>query len=403
LIDLCIHFHKPYHLSSVLTVKPLQSASGTSQAVYLYTIYLYSTTLYKRALSIRQERALLCAKLRFVQTKTRHCGGKDMQRRKIGALEVSAVGLGCMSMSQAYGTADRAESERALHRALDIGYTFLDTASTYGLGHNETLIGEVLKTRRHEFTLASKCGIIMKDGKRDVDCTPANIKATCEQSLRRLQTEVIDLYYLHRLDRNVAIEESVGALADLVRAGKIRHIGLSEVSSVTLRRAHREHPICAVQSEYSLWTRNPEYKILDCCRELGTGFVPFSPLGRGFLSGVITDMTKLEPDDMRQSMPRFMGENFTDNLAMVRGLQDVARANQCSIAQLALAWVMAQDQNFVPIPGTRHVRYVEENAAAADLRLSQEDLRRIGEIVDHRRVKGERYAPSQMISLDPDQ
>ena len=316
---------------------------------------------------------------------------------------MSALGLGCMSMSQSYGTADRAESERTLHRALDIGYTFLDTASLYGLGHNETLIGEALKSRRHEFTLASKCGILIRDGKRAVDGTPTSIKSTCEASLRRLQTDVIDLYYLHRLDSNVPIEESVGALSDLVRAGKIRHIGLSEVSSVTLRRAHREHPICAVQSEYSLWTRNPEHKVFDCCRELGIGFVPFSPLGRGFLTGVITDIQELEPDDMRQTMPRFMGENFVSNLRMVQELQEIADVYRCSIAQLAIAWVLAQDDNFVPIPGTKHIRYVEENAAAEQLQISMADLRRIGTTVDATKVLGDRYAPSQMISLDPDE
>ena len=316
---------------------------------------------------------------------------------------MSALGLGCMSMSQSYGTADRAESERALQRALDIGYTFLDTASLYGLGHNETVIGEVLKSRRHEFTLASKCGILIRDGKRAVDGTPASIKSTCEASLRRLQTDFIDLYYLHRLDSNVPSEESVGALSDLVRAGKIRHIGLSEVSSVTLRRAHREHPICAVQSEYSLWTRNPEHKVFDCCRELGIGFVSFSPLGRGFLTGVITDMQELEPDDMRQTMPRFMGENFVSNLRMVQELQEIADVYRCSIAQLAIAWVLAQDDNFVPIPGTKHVRYVEENAAAEQLQIGMADLRRIGTTVDATKVLGDRYAPSQMISLDPDE
>lgn len=197
-----------------------------------------------------------------------------MQKRQLGPLQVSALGLGCMSMSQSYGQADRAESERALHSALDLGYTFLDTASLYGLGHNEELIGNVLGGRRHEFVLASKCGISARDGKRVVDCSPASVKKTCEESLQRLNTEVIDLYYLHRRDFNVPIEESVGALADFVRAGKIRYIGLSECSSETIRRAHREHPICAVQSEYSLWTRDPEYKVFDTCRELGIGFVP---------------------------------------------------------------------------------------------------------------------------------
>jgi len=248
-----------------------------------------------------------------------------METRQLGPLQVSALGLGCMSMSQSYGVADRTESERCLHRALDVGYTFLDTASLYGLGHNETLIGEVLGSRRQEFILASKCGIINKDGKRAVDCTPANIRKTLDASLRRLQTDMIDLYYLHRRDFNVPIEESVGALAEGVQAGKIRYIGLSECSATTIRRAHREHPICAVQSEYSLWTRDPENKVLDCCRELGIGFVPFSPLGRAFLAGVIRDMSTLDDDDMRQTMPRFRGGNLTHNLGLLNELEAIAR------------------------------------------------------------------------------
>jgi len=326
-----------------------------------------------------------------------------MKTRQLGPLRVSALGLGCMSMSQSYGEADRAESVRALHRALDLGYTFLDTASLYGMGHNEELIGATLAGRRQEFILASKCGISSRDGKRVVDCSPAAVKATCEQSLRRLKTDVIDLYYLHRRDFNVPIEESVGALADFVRAGKIRTIGLSECSSETIRRAHREHPICAVQSEYSLWTRDPEYRVLDTCRELGIGFVPFSPLGRAFLTGRIRDMAQLEANDMRQTMPRFCGDNFTHNLALVDRLAQLARDNGCTTAQLALAWVLAQDENFVPIPGTKHVQYVEENAVAATLEIPPEQLRAAGEIFTSQQVLGDRYASAQMISLDPDQ
>ena len=325
-----------------------------------------------------------------------------MKTRRLGELEVSALGLGCMSMSQSYGEADREESERTLHRALDLGYTFLDTASLYGLGHNETLIGEVLRSRRDEFVLASKCGIVNRDGKRAVDCTPENVKKTCEESLRRLNTDMIDLYYLHRRDFNVPIEESVGALADLAKAGKIRHIGLSECSSVTIRRAHTEHPICAVQSEYSLWTRDPEYKVLDCCRELGIGFVPFSPLGRAFLTGGVRDMSKLGTDDMRQTMPRFIGDNFQHNLDLLQQLVEIANNYHCTLAQLSLAWVLAQDPNFVPIPGTKHVCYVEENAAAADLQINAEDLQRAGDIFQQGAVLGDRYAQSHMISLDAD-
>ncbi|GJM13553.1 MAG: aldo/keto reductase [Pseudohongiella sp.] len=326
-----------------------------------------------------------------------------METRQLGELRVSALGLGCMSMSQSYGEANRQESERALHRALDIGYTFLDTASLYGLGHNESLIGEVLPARRNEFILASKCGIVNRAGKRAVDCTPANVKKTCEESLRRLNTDVIDLYYLHRRDFDVPIEESVGALADFVSAGKIRYIGLSECSSTTIRKAHAEHPICAVQSEYSLWSREPENKVFDCCKELGIGFVPFSPLGRAFLTGVITDMSDLDDDDMRQSMPRFQDENFQKNLAQLADLREIAASNSCTMAQLALAWVLAQDPNFVPIPGTKHVKYVEENAQAAEISLSEADLARTSEIFADGSVRGDRYAKSHMISLDPDE
>lgn len=325
-----------------------------------------------------------------------------MDTRQLGELQVSALGLGCMSMSQSYGEANRQESERTLHRALDIGYTFLDTASLYGLGHNETLIGEVLAARRNEFILASKCGIVDRDGKRAVDCRPENVKKTCEESLRRLNTDVIDLYYLHRRDFDVPIEESVGALADFVSAGKIRYIGLSECSSMTIRKAHAEHPICAVQSEYSLWSREPEYKVFDCCKELGIGFVPFSPLGRAFLAGVITDMSALGDDDMRQTMPRFLGDNFQQNLKQLTDLREIAAANSCTMAQLALAWVLAQDSNFVPIPGTKHVKFVEENAQAAELQISAEDLARVGEVFGGDSVCGDRYAKSHMISLDPD-
>ena len=325
-----------------------------------------------------------------------------MQKRKLGSLEVSAIGLGCMSMSQAYGKPDRAESERVLVRALEVGYTFLDTASVYGLGHNETLIGEVLKSRRNEFVLASKCGIVVKDGKRGVDCRPETVRATCEESLKRLQTEVIDLYYLHRKDPAVPIEDSVGELARLKAEGKIRHLGLSEVSSTTLRRACDEHQITAVQSEYSLWTRDPEQKVLGVCEELGVGFVPFSPLGRAFLSGRVLDASQLEEGDMRLGMPRFQGENFESNLAMLAEFKDLAVGNNCTPSQLALAWVLSQGEFLVPIPGTKHVTYLEENARAADLDISADDLKRAGEIINADTVTGDRYARSQMISLDPE-
>jgi hypothetical protein len=326
-----------------------------------------------------------------------------MQTRKLGELEVSAIGLGCMSMSQAYGKPDRAESERTLGRALDVGVRFLDTASVYGLGHNETLLGEVLKPRRHEFVLASKCGIIVDDkGRRGVDGSPASIKRTCEESLKRLQTDVVDLYYLHRRDHNVPIEESAGALGELVAEGKIRHIGLSEVSSVTLRKAHAEHPVTAVQSEYSLWTRDPEHKVLAACEELGVGFVPFSPLGRAFLAGAVTSLDDLEEHDMRRGMPRFQEENLEQNLVLLKEFGALAAEVECSMAQLALAWVLAQGDTLVPIPGTKHVRFVEENAAAAGISLSDAHLARAGEILNTETVSGPRYSKAGMISLDPE-
>jgi aryl-alcohol dehydrogenase-like predicted oxidoreductase len=327
-----------------------------------------------------------------------------MQTRQLGELTVSAIGLGCMGMSQAYGTPDRSESARVLHRSLDLGCTFLDTACIYGMGHNETLIGEVLKNRRWEYKLATKGGIFVdKNGGRGVDCSPKSIKRVCEESLKRLQTNMIDLYYLHRRDHNVPIEDSVGALAELVAEGKIRYIGLSEVSSSTLRRAHSVHPISAVQSEYSLWTRDPEYKVLQTCAELGIGFVPFSPLGRGFLSGKVIEMATLEASDMRQSMPRFQGRSFQHNLKLLKTLSEIAENNGCTMAQLSLAWLMAQENALVPIPGTKHIKYVEENAAAAELTISETDLNTLDQLINSDTIYGQRYASSQMISLDPEE
>ena len=328
-----------------------------------------------------------------------------MRTRKLGPFEVSSIGLGCMSMSHGYGTPDPEEAERALLRALDVGYTFLDTASIYGVGHNEKLIGRVLGDRRDRFVLASKCGITVdtETGRRGVDGRPEAIKATCEKSLAHLRTDVIDLYYLHRRDHDVPIEESVGALADLVAEGKIRTVGLSEVSSKTLRRAHAVHPITAVQSEYSLWTRDPEHRVLAACEELGVGFVPFSPLGRAFLTGRVRSTEQLEEIDMRRNMPRFMGEDFTHNLALLDDFAALAERNGCTMGQLALAWVLAQGESLVPIPGTRHVAFVEENAAAAELEIPEEDLQRAGQLIGPETVRGGRYAPWQKISLDPEE
>lgn len=326
-----------------------------------------------------------------------------MKKRKIGELEVNPIGLGCMSMSFGYGRPDADEAERALLRSLDVGYDFLDTASAYGLGHNEKLIGRVLKGRRDEFTLASKCGIMVNDdGTRRVDCTPENIRKTCEESLRNLQTDMIDLYYLHRRDHNVPIEESVGTVADLIREGKIRYLGLSEVSSVTLRRAYAEHRVSVLQSEYSLWTRNPEGKVFDACAELGIGFVPYSPLGRAFLCGGLSAESEYEDFDIRKHMPRFLGDAAKHNLGLVKELQSIAADNGCTAAQLSLAWVLAQDANFVPIPGTKHTRYVEENIAAAELNIAPADLQRAGDIFAGDAVQGPRFHPDFDVSPDPE-
>lgn len=327
-----------------------------------------------------------------------------METRRLGELNVSAIGLGCMNMSFGYGKPDPQECERALQQALDVGYTFLDTASAYGMGHNEKLIGRVLGAQRNKFVLASKCGIKIDDkGGRYVDCTPENVRRSCEQSLGNLQTDCIDLYYLHRLDQNVPIEDSVGELSRLVEEGKIRCIGLSEMSTKTLRRAHAVHPVTAVQSEYSLWTRDPEYKMLDACSELGIGFVPFSPLGRGFLTGVIHANTAYDDMDMRRFMPRFLGDNLHANLQLLASLKQLAQRNKCTVAQFALAWLLAQgDKNMVPIPGTKHVDYVIENAGASEVKISCEDLQAARELFDGDAVKGPRYAPEFEISLDPE-
>lgn len=323
-----------------------------------------------------------------------------MHTRKVGEFEVSAIGLGCMSLSRAYGSPPPRElAEAVLKGALDAGYTFFDTAAVYGIGHNEALIGEVLKDRRGDFVLASKCGLTVGD-ERQLNGEPANLKDTCERSLRRLQTEVIDLYYLHRWDRRVPIEDSVGALADLVREGKIRAIGLSEVSAATLRRAHAVHPITALQTEYSPWTRNPEIAVLDACRELGVAFVAFSPVGRGFLAGGVRDPSQLEPSDFRTGMPRFQGENFARNLELLAGFEAIARDAGCTPAQLCLAWLLAKDPNVVPIPGTSRPEHMRENAAAAEIRLSDETVAAVDELVNERTVAGPRYNGAMQASVD---
>lgn len=327
-----------------------------------------------------------------------------MRSATLGDLQVSAIGLGCMGMSQAYGEADPAEAERTLHRALDIGVTFLDTANAYGLGHNESLIGRVLKERRREMVLATKFGIVRRDdGSRGIDGHPDRVAARCDESLARLGTDVIDLYYLHRLDPGVPIEDTVGAMARLVEAGKVRHLGLSEVSARTLRRAVAVHPIAAVQSEYSLWTRDPEPHVLPACRELGVGFVPFSPLGRAMLTGAIDTAEAVSgKGDMRRTMPRFQGDNLAHNLELVTALRRLAERRGCTPGQLALAWLLAQGDDIAPIPGTKRVRYLEENAAAADLDLDAAELAGIDALFSRDNIAGERYAPAGMRSLDRD-
>ena len=324
-----------------------------------------------------------------------------MHKRTLGPFQVSALGLGCMSMSQSYGTPDPVEAERVLTNALDLGYTMIDTAALYGFGHNETLVGRVMEDRRDEFILASKGGLFQdEDGKREINGRPEALKRHCEGSLTRLRTSVIDLYYLHRKDPDVPIEESIGALAELLAQGKIRTIGLSEMSSINVRKAHAEYPITAVQSEYSLWTRNPENKVLPACRELGIRFVAFSPLARAFLTGKLRDMSELEERDLRHTMPRFQGDNFTANLELLDGFSVIAEENNCTMAQLALAWLLAQGPDIFAIPGTKHLACATENAGGGDLNLSPQDVDRLDELINPGTVAGKRYNEAVNASMD---
>ncbi len=327
-----------------------------------------------------------------------------MRRTRLGELEVSVLGLGCMSMSQSYGEADPVESERTLYAALDAGVTFLDTANAYGNGHNENLLGRVLAARREAFVLATKFGIVRHaDGTRGVDGHPDRVAARCEESLARLGTDHIDLYYLHRRDPQVPIEDTVGAMARLVEAGKVRCLGLSEISAATLRRAHAVHPITAVQSEYSLWTRDPERHVLPACRELGIGFVPFSPLGRAMLTGRLADGDALPDSDLRATMPRFRGANFRANLALVRRLEAFAAERDATAAQVALAWLLAKGPGIAPIPGTKHSAWLAENLGAAALTLSDGDLAFLDALFAPEKIAGERYPPALMKSIDRDE
>ncbi|MBX9611829.1 MAG: aldo/keto reductase [Burkholderiales bacterium] len=330
-----------------------------------------------------------------------------MQTRQLGEFKVSAIGLGCMNLSHAYGSPPTFEvAERLLLSALDAGVTLFDTAALYGFGANETLVGKVLKPHRQKFTLASKCGMqgvdVAGDGKlvRVIDGRPETIKKTCEDSLRRLQTDVIDLYYLHRWDKRVPIEDSVGALSDLVRKGHIRSIGLSEVSATTLRKAHAVHPIAAVQTEYSLWTRNPEIAVLDACHALGVAFVAFSPVARAFLCGTLTDVGTLDAKDIRRGMPRFAPDHYAANLKLLPGYRAIADELGCTPAQLALAWLLHRAPYIIPIPGTTNIAHLREDLGAADVRLNANVMSRLEGLINSSTVHGERYNPQSASEVD---
>ncbi|SRR5579875_207943 len=326
-----------------------------------------------------------------------------MQYRRLGrsSLVVSAMGLGCMGMSQSYGPADEQESLATINLAIDRGITLLDTADMYGGGANEELLAKVLATRRSEVVLATKFGNMRNPDGRflGVNGKPEYVQQACEASLKRLKISAIDLYYLHRVDTSVPIEDTVGAMARLIEQGKVRYIGLSEAGAKTIRRAHATYPITALQSEYSIWTRDPEGEILDTCRELGIGFVPYSPLGRGILTGKIKNTAEFGPKDFRRISPRFQGENFEKNLRLVERIEKIAAEKNCSPAQLALAWVLAQGEDIVSIPGTKRRSYLEQNLKALDVKLSSEDLRRIDQVAPRGAAAGARYPDEYMVRL----
>jgi aryl-alcohol dehydrogenase-like predicted oxidoreductase len=329
---------------------------------------------------------------------------KNMEQRELGksGLTVSALGLGCMGMSEFYGPTDDGQSLATLERALELGVTHFDTADIYGFGHNEELLNRFIADKRDRVVVATKFGIVREPGQyeRRLDTSPAYVAQACEASLKRLGVEIIDLYYAHRLNTGIPVEDTVGAMADLVRQGKVRALGLSEVSAATLRRAHGVHPIAAVQSEYSLWTREPEAEVLPTCRELGISFVAYSPLGRGMLTGAITKTDDLAENDFRRKSPRFQGDNMTANLALVDVVKGLAVAKGCAPGQVALAWLLAQGPHILPIPGTKRITNLEANVAAAAITLSPEELARLDRALPPGAAAGERYSAEGMKGLN---
>jgi aryl-alcohol dehydrogenase-like predicted oxidoreductase len=328
-----------------------------------------------------------------------------MQQRQLGPFSVSEISLGCMNLSHAYAKPPEQEySIKLLNQSLDAGYNMLDTAALYGFGANESLLGKAVMHRRDEFVLASKCGMFKNaEGKREISNRPEVLRKHCEDSLQRLGAEVIDLYYLHRWDKQTPIEEPVGEMSRLVEEGKVRTLGLSEVSADTLRKAHREHPIAALQTEYSLWTRNPEIKVLETCQELGTAFVAFSPLARAFLTGTLTDIDSLESGDLRRNMPRFDAQTYAENLSLLDPLKALVEKHNCTMGQLSLAWLLAKAEHIIPIPGTTSIEHMLENAAASEVILDAESIQIMDDAINQTTVQGPRYNAATQLEIDTEE